>query len=169
MAYQIPQNIDSNKVFITRFSEIQSGRIDPIYILFMRNRNTYRYASIKLGKLVSFATGGTPSKEKPEYWNGNLFWVSAKDFKNFYIDSSEDTITELGLVYSSTKLIPQNSLLMVVRSGILLHTLPIAINIRPVTINQDIKALFVKDNNLNIHYLGYFFVVFNKYVLKFRK
>lgn len=165
MAYQIPQNIDSNKVFITRFSEIQSGRIDPIYILFMRNRNTYRYASIKLGKLVSFATGGTPSKEKPEYWNGNLFWVSAKDFKNFYIDSSEDTITELGLVNSSTKLIPQNSLLMVVRSGILLHTLPIAINIRPVTINQDIKALFVKDNNLNIHYLGYFFVVFNKYVL----
>lgn len=165
MAYQVPQNIDSKKVFITRFSEIYDGRLDPMYILFLRNKNTYRYSSLKLDKLVSFSTGGTPSKEKPEYWNGNLFWVSAKDFKNFYIDSSEDTITELGLINSSTKLIPQNSLLMVVRSGILLHTLPIAINRCPVTINQDIKALFVKDNNLNIHYLGYFFVVFNKYVL----
>ena len=54
---------------------------------------------------------------------------------------------------------------MVVRSGILLHTLPIAINTLPVAINQDIKAFYVKDSQLNAQYLGYFFDVFNKYIL----
>lgn len=165
MPYQVPQHIYSNKVFLTKFSEIQGGRLDPAYVYSMKHKNTYNYPSKNLSKLVSFATGGTPSKEKPEYWNGDIYWVSAKDFKSFYIDCSEDTITELGLKNSSSKLIPQNSLLMVVRSGILLHTLPIAINKCPVAINQDIKALFMKDSLLNAQYLGYFFNVFNSYLL----
>lgn len=165
MPYQVPQHINPNKIFLTSFSEVQGKRLDPAFVYSMKHKKQYNYASKSLNKLVSFATGGTPSKAKTEYWGGNIFWVSAKDFKSFYIDSSEDTITELGLKNSSSKLIPQNSLLMVVRSGILLHTLPIAINKCPVAINQDIKALFVKDSQLNAQYLGYFFDVFNKYIL----
>lgn len=165
MPYQVPQNIDTNKVFLVKFSDVQGSRLDPAYIFSMKNKYIYKYDSKSLVKLVSFATGGTPSKEKPEYWNGNIYWVSAKDFKSFYIDSSEDTITELGLKNSSTKLIPQNSLLIVARSGILLHTLPVAINKCSVAINQDIKAIFVRDRNLDIHYLGYFFDIFNNYIL----
>ena len=165
MSYQVPQHIDPNKVFLTNFSEVQGGRLDPVFIYSMKHKKQYNYTSKRLNKLVSFVTGGTPFKAKSEYWNGNIYWVSAKDFKSFYIDSSEDTITELGLKNSSSKLIPQNSLLMVVRSGILLHTLPIAINKCPVAINQDIKAFFIKDGQLNTQYLGYFFDVFNKYIL----
>ena len=165
MSDQVPQHIADSKIFLAKFSEVQGGRLDPVYVYSTKHKRIYNYASKSLNKLVSFATGGTPSKANPEYWNGNIFWVSAKDFKSFYIDSSEDTITELGLKKSSSKLIPQNSLLMVVRSGILLHTLPIAITKCPVAINQDIKALFVKDSQLNAQYLGYFFDVFNKYVL----
>ncbi len=165
MSYQVPQHIADSKIFLAKFSEVQGGRLDPVYVYSTKHERIYNYASKSLNKLVSFATGGTPSKANPEYWNGNIFWVSAKDFKSFYIDSSEDTITELGLKKSSSKLIPQNSLLMVVRSGILLHTLPIAITKCPVAINQDVKALFVKDSQLNAQYLGYFFDVFNKYVL----
>lgn len=165
MSYQVPQHIADSKIFLAKFSEVQGGRLDPVYVYSTKHKRIYNYASKSLNKLVSFATGGTPSKANPEYWNGNIFWVSAKDFKSFYIDSSEDTITELGLKKSSSKLIPQNSLLMVVRSGILLHTLPIAITKCPVAINQDVKALFVKDSQLNAQYLGYFFDVFNKYVL----
>lgn len=165
MSYQVPQHIADSKIFLAKFSEVQGGRLDPVYVYSTKHKRIYNYASKSLNKLVSFATGGTPSKANPEYWNGNIFWVSAKDFKSFYIDSSEDTITELGLKKSSSKLIPQNSLLMVVRSGILLHTLPIAITKCPVAINQDIKALFVKDSQLSAQYLGYFFDVFNKYIL----
>ena len=165
MSYQVPQHIANSKVFLTNFSEVQGGRLDPVFVYSMKYKKKFNYPSKSLNKLVSFTTGGTPSKAKPEYWGGDIYWVSAKDFKSFYLDRAEDTITELGLKNSSSKLIPDNSLLMVVRSGILRHTLPITINTCPVAINQDIKALFVKNEQIESRYLGYFFDVFNKYVL----
>lgn len=165
MSYQVPQHIANSKVFLTNFSEVQGGRLDPVFVYSMKYKKKFNYPSKSLNKLVSFTTGGTPSKAKPEYWGGDIYWVSAKDFKSFYLDRAEDTITELGLKNSSSKLIPDNSLLMVVRSGILRHTLPITINTCPVAINQDIKALFVKNVQIESRYLGYFFDVFNKYVL----
>src|ERR1700733_2925645 len=57
------------------------------------------------------------------------------------IDSSSDMITVEAIRGSHTNLIPINSLLMVIRSGILRHTFPVAANTTPVAINQDIKAL----------------------------
>ena len=165
MSYQVSKHIANSKVFLTNFSEVQGGRLDPVFVYSMKYKKKFNYPSKSLNKLVSFTTGGTPSKAKPEYWGGNIYWVSAKDFKSFYLDRAEDTITELGLKNSSSKLIPENSLLMVVRSGILRHTLPITINTCPVAINQDIKALFVKNEQIESRYLGYFFDVFNKYVL----
>lgn len=85
--------------------------------------------------------GGTPSKSKIEYWNGNIPWVSPKDMKFDYISDSIDTITETGLHNSSAKLIHIGSILFVVRGMILAHTFPIGITQKPVTINQDMKAL----------------------------
>lgn len=61
--------------------------------------------------------------------------------KAWEIRSAEDRITEAAVAESATKLIPSNSVLLVVRSGILKHTLPVAINRVPVAINQDLKAL----------------------------
>jgi len=156
--------LNKDKFFLINRNELE-GRWDPVYIISSKTQYKYQYHTEKLSKLVSFMTGGTPSKQKKEYWNGDIYWVSSKDVKSFYLNESENTITKEGLENSSTKLIPANSLLMVVRSGILIHTLPISINVVPVSINQDIKALVVKDNNLDIRYLGYFFVVFNEYVL----
>ena len=88
--------------------------------------------------------GGTPSKMQPSFWNGKLPWVSPKDMKSFIINDSKDKITNDAITASSTNLIPTGSVLMVVRSGILKHTLPIGYNTVPVTINQDIKAIIVK-------------------------
>lgn len=98
----------------------------------------------KFKNIVSMVGGGTPSKDNLEYWNGEIPWVSPKDMKVDYIDSSEDRITHLGLMNSSTTLIDKPSVLMVVRSGILKHTLPVAVNIVPVSLNQDMKALVPK-------------------------
>ena len=61
--------------------------------------------------------------------------------KSKVISKTEDYITTLGVNNSSTKLIKEKSLLMVVRSGILQHTIPISFNSVPVTINQDLKFL----------------------------
>lgn len=98
---------------------------------------------IKLGDKQFFKIigGGTPSKINPDYWNGNIPWVSPKDMKSFDINESEDRITDYAIKESSTNLVPAKSVLIVVRSGILKHTLPVGINTIPVTINQDLKAI----------------------------
>jgi type I restriction enzyme S subunit len=97
---------------------------------------------VPLKYLCSFSGGGTPTKDNLTYWtNGNIPWVSPKDMKTFWVKETQDYITEKAVKESSTNMVEPNSLLMVVRSGILQRTIPIAINIVPVTMNQDMKAL----------------------------
>jgi type I restriction enzyme, S subunit len=100
------------------------------------------WVEVPLGEMGDWFGGGTPSKSNPTFWkNGTIPWVSPKDMKRPLIETAEDSITEKAIQGSSTKLVPKDCVLMVVRSGILAHTLPIAINTVPVTLNQDMKAL----------------------------
>lgn len=95
----------------------------------------------KLKFFVGFAGGGTPSKDNPEYWEGSIPWVSPKDMKRPRISETEDYITAAGQMNSPCTLIPPMAVLVVVRSGILQHSIPVALNTVPVTLNQDMKAL----------------------------
>ncbi|MFP4534025.1 MAG: restriction endonuclease subunit S, partial [Desulfobacterales bacterium] len=99
------------------------------------------WAWVPFGKLGQIIGGGTPSKKNPDFWNGDIPWVSPKDMKTFRISDSIDHITEQGLDNSSAKLIPKSSILFVIRGMILNHTLPIALTESEVAINQDMKAL----------------------------
>jgi type I restriction enzyme S subunit len=97
--------------------------------------------------------GGTPSKSDASYWtDGTLPWVSPKDMKVFLITSSEDQVTTRAL--ERLTLIPANSILVVVRSGILSRTLPVAINQISVTVNQDMRA-FVPKTGVNARYIAW--------------
>lgn len=100
----------------------------------------------RLGEVGSFMGGGTPSKDNPEYWNGTIPWVSPKDMKVDEIETALDSISEIAITQSSTKLIPVGSILMVVRGMILAHSFPVAITLKEVTINQDMKALVPHTN-----------------------
>jgi type I restriction enzyme, S subunit len=106
--------------------------------------------------LCSFSGGGTPSKDNLSYWTeGNIPWVSPKDMKSFWINDSQDKITQAAVQGSSTNFVDAGSLLIVVRSGILQRTIPIAINTVPVTLNQDMKALsFISE--MNVEYAANF-------------
>lgn len=90
--------------------------------------------------IKSVVGGGTPSTSKKEYWNGNIPWVSPKDMKTAFISRTEDYISELAVIESATNLISPGKVLIVARSGILQHTLPVAVNKVEVALNQDIKA-----------------------------
>ncbi len=98
----------------------------------------------KLKFEMSFRGGGTPSKGNPAFWNGSIPWVSPKDMKSDVIRDTEDHITERAVAESSTNLVPAGSLLMVVRSGILQRSIPVALCNREVALNQDMKALISK-------------------------
>ena len=108
----------------------------------------------KLKFFAKFVSGGTPSKDEPMYWGGDIPWVSPKDMKQALIRDTEDSITSEGLRSSPCTLIPPNSVLTVVRSGILQHTIPVAINTVPVTLNQDMRAL-IPDRRVDSRYLAY--------------
>lgn len=95
----------------------------------------------RLGEVCQFRGGGTPSKAVEGYWQGNIPWVSPKDMKFDIVSDSIDHISFEAIDGSATSLIPKNSVLIVVRSGILARTIPIAITGRELTINQDLKAL----------------------------
>lgn len=95
----------------------------------------------KLKFFVTAYGGGTPNTSKPEYWDGDIPWVSPKDMKSELIGETEDYLTELGVLESATRLVPIDSVLIVVRSGILRHTIPVARNLVVVSLNQDMKAL----------------------------
>ena len=88
-----------------------------------------------------FAGGGTPDKGNAAFWNGDIPWVSPKDMKSATIDDTEDHITMEGLQNSATKLVAPGAVLLVMRSGILRHTIPVAINRVPVALNQDMRAI----------------------------
>ncbi len=95
----------------------------------------------RLKHLVQFFGGGTPAKGNLSFWSGQIPWVSPKDMRFETIDDSEDHISEEALDASATQLIYAGAVLIVVRSGILKHSIPVAVNERPVALNQDMKAL----------------------------
>ena len=94
-----------------------------------------------LKRLGTPATGSTPSKDNPDYWDGNIPWVSSKDMKSDYLLDSEDHITQAAVDECGLTLFNPGTLIFCVRSGILRHTFPVAVATLPVTINQDLRAL----------------------------
>ena len=93
----------------------------------------------RLSNLASFSGGKTPTTSRLEYWNGNILWVTSKDMKSKYITSSQLRLSALGA--EQMQIYQPGTLLLVARSGILRHTLPVAILKECATINQDLKAI----------------------------
>jgi type I restriction enzyme, S subunit len=102
---------------------------------------------LRMGEVGRWFGGGTPSKANPRFWTGgNIPWVSPKDMKVELITDAQDHITEDAVAQSATNLVEAGSVLIVVRSGILQHTLPVAVASRQVALNQDLKAVKPLEN-----------------------
>jgi len=107
-----------------------------------------RVCVARLGDLADVLSGATPSRSEPDFWNGDYPWVSPKDMKRLEIADSEEHISEKVFADSKLKRVPQHSVLVVVRGMILAHSFPVAITMREVAINQDMKALVPRPNIL---------------------
>ena len=101
---------------------------------------------VRLGDVCNASSGKTPSTSQKEFWNGNVLWVTSKDVKQKYIDSTQICLSDLGA--SSMQLYPPKTMIIVGRSGILRHSLPVAILKKSATVNQDLKALVFKDDRI---------------------
>jgi type I restriction enzyme S subunit len=99
---------------------------------------------LPLKYLVRMVSGGTPSKDRPDYWTGEIPWVSPKDMKRWIVVGDHDRISAEAVTATRLELIKTGTVLIVVRGMILSHTFPVAVSGREVTINQDMKALITK-------------------------
>ena len=81
----------------------------------MEEWKEYRYTD-----LATIIGGGTPKTSVPEYWSGEIPWLSVKDFVSVakYVYSSEKHISELGLLNSSTKLLEKNDIVISARGTV---------------------------------------------------
>jgi type I restriction enzyme S subunit len=102
------------------------------------------WTNFRLGDCIKLISGGTPSKSNPEFWGGDIPWVSSKDMKVSRLYDTEDHLTKNGSK-NGTRLVPKNTILIVVRSMILAQSFPIAWTMREVAFNQDIKAINCKE------------------------
>lgn len=112
---------------------------------------TWAWASV--AEVATSQGGGTPPKNEPSYWiDGGIPWVSPKDMKSFVLTTTEDSLAAKAL--DRLSLVPANSVLVVVRSGILSRTFPVALNSMPVTVNQDMRA-FLPDAGVDARFLAW--------------
>ena len=100
------------------------------------------WKTVRLGDLTTWASGGTPPKANPIFWNGDIPWISASSMKTPLLCNSDLKITKEGLENGS-RLAETNSVLLLVRGSELHKRIPIGIATRPVAFNQDVKALNV--------------------------
>ncbi|MFI3730830.1 restriction endonuclease subunit S [Vagococcus fluvialis] len=132
--FNIKEKIELNNQIIDTLEEMASTLFKRWFVDFEfpdENGNPYKSSGGKmidseLGEIpeewevttlknfsVNMKSGGTPSRKIEEYWEeGTIPWIKTKEINNNYIISSEEKITNLGLVNSSAKMIKPNSILI---------------------------------------------------------
>ena len=117
----------------------------------------------KLSEVMDLIGGGTPKTSKSEYWNGDIPWLSVKDFNNGfrYVYETEKSITQLGLENSSTKLLQGGDVIISARGTVgEIATIPF-----PMAFNQSCYGLRAKSGIVTSDYL-YYLIKHNVSVLK---
>ena len=117
----------------------------------------------KLSELMDIIGGGTPKTSIAEYWNGDIPWLSVKDFNNDcrYVYETEKSITKEGLKNSSTKLLDKGDMIISARGTVgEIASIPY-----PMAFNQSCYGLRAKDNLITSDYL-YYLIKHNIAILK---
>jgi len=101
---------------------------------------------LRLAEIGAWVGGGTPSKQRSDFWDGgDVPWLSPKDMKATLLSGTQDAITAAAVEQSAAKRFSANSIALVVRSGILEHTLPVALVPFEAAANQDMRVVTPHD------------------------
>ena len=99
----------------------------------------------KLGEICAFQSGGTPSKNKPEYFGGEIPWISTTALNGGKINEADAVawITPKAIRESAAKIVPANSIMVGTRVGIG----KVAINTVEMSTSQDVISLIGIDKD----------------------
>ncbi|MCE7973499.1 MAG: restriction endonuclease subunit S [Leptolyngbya sp. PLA1] len=123
----------------------QDGQTVP-RLRFPEFRDGPKWWTAPLGEAADFQSGGTPSKSIAAFWNGTIPWVSAKDMKHLFLEDTEDHITDEAIA-DGAKLVPPGTILILTRGMTLLKDVPICLPRRPMSFNQDVRAVRPRDGS----------------------
>lgn len=78
------------------------------------------WTEYRLIELMDLIGGGTPKTSNPAYWDGDIPWISVKDFngERRFVGKTEKTITQLGFENSSTKILNKNDIIVSARGTV---------------------------------------------------
>ena len=105
----------------------------------------------RVSDLAEIISGGTPKTSIESYWNGNIPWLSVKDFSgdSKYVSSTEKTITEEGLNHSAANLLDVNDIVISARGTVG----ELAMLSVPMSLNQSCFGLRPKCDADYLYYL----------------
>ena len=107
-----------------------------------------------LRDLCTFHSGGTPSIDNVEYWEGEIPFVSAVAMHNTHIEKTPLTLTEKGL-RDGSKQLEAGNLLLLVRGSMLWNKIPICYNDVDVAFNQDVKGIVPNSKTTSLFLLNW--------------
>ncbi|POR20944.1 hypothetical protein BWK58_13230 [Flavobacterium columnare] len=110
---------------------------------------------VTLDDIGIVVSGGTPSTKEPEFWEGDIPWITPADLSNFndiYISNGKRNISQLGLDYSSANLLPKNSIVFSSRATIGY----VAITKNELATNQGFKNIILPNELISPKYVYYY-------------
>lgn len=110
---------------------------------------------IRFGNIFDVEVGATPKRSVPEYWNGNINWVSSGEVKFQSINNTEEMITENGLQNSSTNVQPIGTVLLAMIGEGKTRGQAAILNI-PAAHNQNTAAILVSKTPCNPKYIYHY-------------
>jgi type I restriction enzyme S subunit len=102
------------------------------------------WKELRIDDIADVIGGGTPPTKDEENFNGDIPWVTPKDLSDYpfrYISHGERNISKKGLVNSSARLMPKNTVLLTTRAPVGY----VAIASSQITTNQGFRSLVVRD------------------------
>lgn len=116
-----------------------------------------------LGDFFDTASGGTPSRKVPEFFEGEIAWVKTQELFDNFIFDTEEKITELAVSNSSAKVFPEGTLLVSIYGGTNIGRTGILA--RPAATNQACVALFPKHECANPFFAKLYFLETRSYLI----
>lgn len=112
------------------------------------------WQTVPLGDICDVIGGGTPSKSRADFYEGDIPWASIRDMQGDWVESTEFSITRKAVASSATNVIPAGNVIIATRVGLG----KVARLRRDTAINQDIRAVVPRDDKmLDKQYLFYWF------------
>ena len=112
----VDEAIDRTRALIEKYINIKAGLMQRL----LGDHACADYEKKALLGNVQIIIGGTPSTSNPDYWNGSIGWLSVDDFNNGhrFVYSAKKTITEAGLMNSSTKILKPGQIIISARGTV---------------------------------------------------